>query len=206
MADNAQKTPLAFSVNAVAQQQALDLIAQLGKALPATVTAVVGSIVTVSIDVQTTAFTLPPVTCPVACSQWIRDPVQIGDQGVLEPADASLGGISGLGTGTAGLNIVANLTAVVWKPVANATWDMDDPGKALVNGPTGAIIRTQDKTVTLTLSKGGGVVIKGSGAALALVLSSFQPFFDAHVHSSGGAGPPTVAMPNSLLTTILTAE
>ena len=205
MSENYQKTPLAFSVNAVAQQQALDLIAQLGKALPARVTAVQGSIVTVSINVQSGTYTLPPVTCPVACSQWIREPVQIGDEGVLEPADASLGGISGLGTGTAGLNIVANLAAVVWKPVANATWEMDDPGKALINGPTGVILRTQDKAVKLTLS-GTGVVVEGSGPALALVLSTFQAFFNAHIHQDSGAGPPITPMPNSLLTTILTAQ
>ena len=205
MADQSQKTPIAFSVNAVAQQHALDLIAQLGKALPATVKAVQGSIVTVNINVASNPFTLPPVTCPVACSQWIREPVQIGDEGVLEPADASLGGISGLGTGTAGLNIVANLAAVVWKPVANSSWAMDDPGKALINGPTGVILRTEDKTIKLTLS-GSGVVVEGAGPALALVMSTFQAFFNAHVHSSSGAGPPVTPMPNSMLTTILTAQ
>ena len=147
--------------------------------MPARVTAVVGSIVTVSVDITSNTYTMPPVTCPVANSQWIRDPIQIGDQGVLEPADASLGGISGLGTGTAGLNIVANLAAVVWKPVANATWEMDDPGKALINGPTGVILRDLNKLCVfeltpsgITLTIGGTLICTFSSAGLVLPASA----------------------------------
>lgn len=167
MVNTSQKTPLANSLNLLAQQQALNVIAQLGKALPATVTAVAGSIVTVSFNIQS-GYTLPNVTCPVACSQWIREPVQVGDQGVVEPADAALGGVSGLGGGTATLSPVGNLSALIWKPVANQSWTMPDAGKPFINGPTGFICGDKNQVVeivgdstarTITFKIGGAAVL-----------------------------------------------
>lgn len=204
MANLSQKTPTAHGINRFAQQKVIDTIALLGQALPAAVVAVAGSIVTVSFDIQQNGSTLPQVTCPAAVSQWVRPSIQVGDQGVVIPSDAALGGISGLGGGTASLALVANLSALIWLPVANASWTMDDSGKTLINGPTGAIIRTEDKAITFTLDE-TTVTIKGSGSALALVTSALQALFNGHTHPANGQ-PPTQQMTSAQLTTVLMAE
>jgi hypothetical protein len=204
MANQAQKTPFAVSFNAAAQQQALDAIAQLGKTLPVSVVAVDGWIVTVSFQVQGQS-SLPNVTCPVANSRWIREPVQIGDTGIVVPADVALGGISGLGAGTPMLQSpIGNLSALVFVPVGNASWTPDDPGKAQISGPTGVILRTADKAVTFTLNE-TTVSVVGSGSALALVTAAFVEFMNTHTHPSNGA-PPSQTMGSAQLTTVLMGE
>lgn len=155
MADNAQKTPFARALNRFAQQKALDQIQLTGKALPARVEAVAGSIVTVSFQIQSD-YTLPQVTCPLFGPEWIRYPIQIGDQGVVFPADARLGGIDGLGSGLANLSLPANLSALVFFPVGNATWEApEDTQKIILYGPNGVILRTKDKTSTFALDPTG---------------------------------------------------
>lgn len=148
---SAQKTPLARTLNDFATQKALDAISELGMSLPATVTAVQGSIITVSFDIQSTIFTLPNVTIPKAESEWLRSPTQVGDHGMVMPSDVSLGASSGLGGGTATLGIIPNLSALVWVPVANQSWEMDDEGSALINGPNGVIIRDKGKNCIVTI-------------------------------------------------------
>ena len=132
--------------------------------------AVEGSIVTVSFTVQTrNPVALPNVTVPKAESQWFRGPTQIGDLGLVVPSDASLGGISGLGTGTGVFGVlVPNLSALVWVPVGNVSWAMDDPNAALINGPNGVILRTQDKTSQLKVSETGIVFTIPAGKSITL--------------------------------------
>lgn len=135
----------------------------------------------------------------------IRYPIQAGDLGVCFPADAALGGVSG-GTGTADLTQQANLSTLVFFPIGSSKWSAtDNPNSLVLYGPDGAIIRNKNKDVTITLTS-SGVVVKGSGAALALVTSAFEAIFNAHVHSDSGAGPPTAPMTSAQLTTILTAQ
>lgn len=204
MVNVTQKTPLADSLNLLAQQKTLDAIVQLGKALPATVTAVQGSIVTVSFPIQS-GWSLPNITCAVANSQWMRPPIQVGDAGIVVPADVVLAGITGLGGGgTATFAPVGKLSNVVFVPIANVAWQMDDAGKALINGPTGVILRTQDKAVTFTLDE-TSVTITGGGGALALVTSALVDFFNSHTHPGNGE-PPSQQMSSAQLTTVLAAQ
>jgi hypothetical protein len=154
LADNSQKTPLVRSLNQLAQRRALDAIQELGQALPCSVIAVSGSIVTVKFEVQST-YTLPSVTVPKAESEWIRTPTQVGDKGFVVPADTYLGGVSGLGGGTAGLSLQANLSALVFLPVASKSFSAsDDPNAALIYGPNGVVIRTVAKDSVLTVAVG----------------------------------------------------
>ena len=152
---NAQKTPLARALNATAQRRALDAIAVTGRALPAHVVAVSGSIVTVAFDVSG-PWTIPNVTCPIQGPEYIRMPTRVGDKGCVFPADASLGGNSGLGSGLATIpSLPANLSAVVFFPFGNSTWTAtDDPNAVVIYGPNGAIIRDTggNSKVTVTPS------------------------------------------------------
>lgn len=141
MASNAQKTPIARSLNRLAADRAVDAIQLLGKALPASVVAVNGSIVTIKFEVAS-LYSLPEITCPLAGPEWIRYPTQVGDKGVVLPADTYLGGVSGLGSGVADLTMQANLSAVVFLPIANANWSStDDPNKIVLYGPNGFVVR-----------------------------------------------------------------
>lgn len=160
MANNAQKTHLARELNQFAAKKALDAIQKLGKALPASIVAVSGSIVTVKFELNS-PFTLPQVTMPILGSQWARVPTQVGDKGVVQPADAYLGGMSGLGGGIADLTLPGNLSALVWMPVGNTDWDTVDPNQYVIYGPNGAVIRDSNSNTTVTVDGQGNAVIHG---------------------------------------------
>jgi len=195
MSDNSQKTPLAKSLNVFATAKALDAIQLLGKALPASVVSVSGSIVTVTFELQS-EFTLPQVTIPLATSQYIRVPLQPGDKGMVIPADARLGGVSGLGDGTATLDQPGNLSALAFVPLANASWFAVDDNVLTMYGPKGVQLRNvtgdtsatlKDGSVALTtptasISAGGGqVVITGE-----LIING-MPYLK-HRHMAPGIG------------------
>lgn len=193
--DLSQKLPLARSLNRIAEQQAQNAISILGKALPAQVTAVAGSIVTIKFLVQSASMTLPNVTVPVAGSEYVRLPVQVGDLGVVFPADVFLGGVTGLGSGVASLSLPANLSALVFFPVGNKNFSAtDDPKKIVLYGPNGGIIRSVDKSVEINVDKtSGAVAIKGNltvtgtisqGTGASLVT------LGAHIHPANNT-PPT---------------
>lgn len=145
MLDTSQKTPLSRSLNEFAQNKIRDFMAIQGKVLPASITEVNGSIVTVKFELNA-PFPLPAVTVPVEGSQYIRVPFQVGEKGIVVPSDYYLGGVSGLGGGTAGTSLPANLSALVFVPISNKGWDpADDPNKVVIWGPDGAILRNKDK-------------------------------------------------------------
>ena len=156
MASNAQKTPIARSLNLVAEGRVGQAIQLLGKALPCSVVSVSNSIVTVSFQLTNIPFTLPNVTVPMFGPEYIRYPTQAGDLGVVFSIDTYLGGISGLGGGVADLSMRANLSSLIFFPVASKNWSAPtDQNKIELYGPNGAILRTQDNTCSVTVSKTG---------------------------------------------------
>lgn len=197
MASNVQKTPFVKSLNNFARSAAQSIVQLLGKSLPASVVDIdpTNTIVTIQFQVQS-VYTLPQVTCPVFGPQYLRYPIQKGDLGVAFAADAYLGGVDGLGGGTASLTQQANLSALVFFPVGNSNFSATDNANAVVlYGPDGAIIRdTASKAVAtinpneITLTCGGKTLtINASGITLDGVL------WESHVHSvpsGGNTGPP----------------
>ena len=157
------KKPLPLSLNTVAQQQALDAINQAGRALPCHVTSVVSSgIVTVAFDVDATPFTLPQVTVPIEYPEYIRYPIQVGDKGMVFPADARLGYAAGLGGGVPTLSKPSNLSALSFVWLGSALWSAtDDPNAVVIYGPNGVVLRDSSHSTTLTLTP-SGVNIDGS--------------------------------------------
>lgn len=155
--DLSQKLPFARSTNLIAEGRAADAIQLLGKALPAQVTAVSGSIVTVKFLVQS-SYNLQQVTIPSAGSEYIRLPIRVKDLGVVFPADVFLGGVTGLGTGVASLTLPANLSSLVFFPVGNKNWSASEsPGKIVLYGPDGSILRDLGNTVGLNVDVDVGV-------------------------------------------------
>jgi hypothetical protein len=187
---------LQSNLNSMASNRALQEIERTGQALPCQITAVMGSIVTVSFEVQGGPWTLPPLTLPKAESQWLRAPTQVGDFGLTMPADTYLGGVSGYG-GVADLTVdYGNMSRLVWVPVGSKAFGASpDPNKAWVNGPAGAILGDSSQAVSVVCDKNAGTVtIKAGGqtwtfGASGLTMSS-GIIAETHVHGgvqSGGS-------------------
>lgn len=147
MADNYDKLWVQKSANQLAINRAQAAIQKLGRALPCHVVAVDGAIVTVAFEVNAAPQSLPNITIPKAESPWMRSATQVGDKGITMPADAYLGGISGLGGGVATLTQRANLTALQFVPTSNKDSPPDDPNASQVCGPNGAVIRTTEGAI-----------------------------------------------------------
>jgi hypothetical protein len=202
--DTSQKLPLGRSLNQIAERRAHDVLQQTGKALPASVVSSQGWIVTVKFEVQGT--TLVNVTVPVASSKYDYLPLQPGDTGLLVPSDVYLGGISGLGGGTASLNLPANLSALLFVPNGNKSFAAPaDVNKRYIYGPDGAVVSTLDGSVSVTVDKTAGVTIKvgahswvfgadgtfkAPGNIFAGVGGADQVDLQLHVHPANGQ-PPT---------------
>lgn len=168
MANNAQKTPVARSLNIFAEKKANDAIQLLGKALPASVVSAQGSIVTVKFEIKTN-FTIPNVTCPVASSRYEFLPLQQGDPGIVVPSDARISAIAGLGGTIADLSLPANLSSLVFMPIANASWPAPtDPNKYEIWGPDGTIIRNGDKSSSITVDDTGAAIKVPLGKSLSI--------------------------------------
>lgn len=182
-ANNSQKTHLVKSLSGFAAKKAADAIAVLGKALPASVVSVDGSIVTVRFEIQS-GFTLPDVTCPLAGAEYVRYPIQPGCPGVVFPADARLGGVTGLGGGTATLVRPANLAALTFFPLGNADWaDSGDPDALVLYGEAGGVVvRTKDGSVYLKVTN-NGIEMRGNVTIIGKLSTSDE------ADLAGGAKP-----------------
>ena len=162
MPENSSKLWLQSSLNKAAVRRVRDVIQSLGKSLPCRVTAVSGAIVKVAFEVNASPWTLPESTIPKAESNWVRMPTQVGDFGWTVPADVYLGGVSGLGGGTANLAKPGNLAALVFVPISNSSSPPDDQNAAQVMGPNGAIIRTLNGTSSVITNQSGTTITFGS--------------------------------------------
>lgn len=156
MSDNSRKTPLARSLESLAEGKARDAIQLLGQALPCSVVTTDGSFATVKFEVDAAPFTLPNVTVPIAGAEYVRLPIQAGDGGYVIPADARLAGISGVASGIVPkLDKPANLTALVFFPIANKSWFAVDPNWLVLYGPDGVKVQSVDGSVFLKVSSAG---------------------------------------------------
>jgi hypothetical protein len=163
------------------------------------VVSVNGAIVTIKFEVANAPFTLPQVTIPVATSVYVREPLKAGDKGVCVAADAYLGGVSGLGGGTADLTERANLTALAFQPLGSTSFPSVDAnavvigqgasnGVRLQDGSGAAVLLVQPSGITMTFG-GHTVVLNSTGFVIDGIV------FETHRHSdvmNGGSdtGPP----------------
>jgi hypothetical protein len=171
MPSYAQKTPIARTLNQLAGRTVRGAMEQLGRQLPAQVVSRQGAIVTVKFLVMS-PYTLPNVTVPLIGSEYIRLPIQAGCLGWVMTADAYLGGVSGLGGGTASITPWGNLSMLVFSPIGNKGWAAsDDDNAVVIYGPDGVILRDsqskgklkiQPSVVEWDLPTGVSLVINGN--------------------------------------------
>ena len=163
-----QKTPFVRNLNAWGEQKAFDEIVKSGLALPGVVAAVSGAIVTINFQVQ--GVTLPQVTMPLAGPEYLRFPIKPGDKGVAIPASVFLGGVSGLGGGTADLTQRANLATLFWVPLGNTAWTPVTPGYTVMYGPNDVIIQdTATATPTTFVKVTAGQISMAAGGHTILI-------------------------------------
>ncbi|WP_353613966.1 hypothetical protein [Mangrovibacter phragmitis] len=148
----AQKINFARNMHQFAEKKVIDVMELAGKILPATVVAQSGKMVTVSFSLQNIPFILPQVTIPLFGPEYIRYPMQKGDKGIVIPADAYLGGMSGQGGGVADLTPPANLSALVYLPISNTEWQSVDPSVVTIYGPEGVTLRDANSNTTFLLT------------------------------------------------------
>lgn len=203
MSNDAQKVPFTRSLNDFAEAKVKAAIFLTGKSLPAKVASVSGQVVTVTFEVNT-AYTLPnDLQIPVATSFYRREPIQVGDLGVVRPSDVPLGGITGLGSGTARFpSTTGSLEALVWEPVANSNWAASpDPDAYMIQGPNGFICRDVDGTFSIQGDKNAGTLKMTYGGASITISSSGVDIegtlvingnpYHAHTHQVISVGSPT---------------
>lgn len=194
VSDSFLKTPLGQNLNALSTKRAQDAIQLLGKALPATVVSVQkqGTIVTVKFELGAIPFTLPQVKMPVLTSEYVRLPIAAGCRGLVVPADAYLGGVSGLGGGTADLTQQSNLGALVFAPIGNM--DFPDVGAGILTlyGPAGVVIRNASGSASITINAAGRIDIQTTGGVWMNGVRVDQTHLHSGVEIGGGiSGPPT---------------
>lgn len=154
------KTPQADSLNRVAMQRAQDAIISLGQELPCHVVSRQGQMVTVAFDVQW-KYPLPDVTIPIATSFYDWLPIEDGQKGVTRAADADISAVAGTGNGIAQFGQQpANLGALVFAPIANASWETEFQNFRIVQGPDGVILQDLAGACVLKLTP-EGIVISG---------------------------------------------
>jgi hypothetical protein len=147
---NAQKRFFGRDLHEFGDKKSQDWLQRLPKEIPCTVTAVNYPFVTVQANMNATPFTLPKITVPQSQSAYFREPTQIGDEGYLSVSDYYLGGVSGLGGGTADLTPRGNLSTGVFRPITRKSFaPMVDPNKAQVNGPGGFVCQNNAGTVSV---------------------------------------------------------
>lgn len=184
------KLPFGLAFNQAAQQKIKDAIQLEGKSLPCSVTAVKNGAVKVKFEIQSSTYTLPPVWLPVAESLYVRLPIQKGDLGVVRPADAYIGNVSGLGGGVSTLLQRGNLSTLVFEPVSNAGWPAVNPNQVYVRGPGGAVLGDLAGTATITASANSLILAAGGHE---IVINSSGIFLDGkqwatHEHTGVQSG------------------
>jgi hypothetical protein len=202
MVDTAQKTPVARSLESFAQRKALSAIQLLGQSLPASVVTVVSSgIVTIKFELTNVPFTLPQITVPIFGSEYIRLPIQVGMKGAVMAFDAYLGGMTGLGGGTADLTPRPNLSNLSFVPLGSTSWSaVEDVNAVVLYGPNGAILRDAQGRIKLFLQPAkaeldlpggipfvinGNVVINGGLGISGTITAPNGSTYAGNIHTSG---------------------
>ena len=167
-----QKKHFSQSVGSFAAKVTTDLLQLTGKTLPARIEAVSGQFVTCSIQIKC-GFALPQVTVPVATSEYIRQPWQVGDTGVLRAVDARIDYVSGQDTAPGDLTQPGNLSSLVFEPIANKAFTLLDGNTLIMYGPNGVKIGNKTMTcfisitntgISVTVPSGGDFTVNGISA------------------------------------------
>ena len=174
-----------------------------GWELPCTVKSISddGLFVTVDFAISQGQFPIPTITIPIAESEYVRLPIQVGTVGITKKIVADITYISGQQDGVSTLNTYGNLnTALCFVPITNKKLFPITPNKNALwlYGPAGVIVQNEngDSKVTVSaasvrmesgssyiqINKDGSIVIKGSSVTI------MDKDFLTHHHSGVSTG------------------
>jgi len=165
-----------------------------GWELPCTVSAISadGLFVTVNFEISQGQESIPNITIPIAQSEYVRLPIQIGTVGITKKITADITYISGQQDGVSTLNSYGNLnTALCFMPISNKKLFPENANinALLLYGPEGVVIedlnivggtpvtnsrvtvsqtgvRMESGTSFIQINKDGSIVIKGSSVTI----------------------------------------
>lgn len=158
-----------------------------GWELPCTVKSISndGLFVTVDFAISQGQFPIPTITIPIAESEYVRLPIQVGTVGITKKITADITYISGQQDGVSTLNPSGNLnTALCFIPITNKKLFPTTPDKNALwlYGPNGVVIQDEagNSVVTvsptqikmqsgssyITINKNGSIVIQGSSVTI----------------------------------------
>lgn len=166
--NNSQKTPFALALQAFGDVKTQDWLGRLPQRMPATVTAINGSFLTVKVEGKFDPFTIPTITVPKIDPQWIRTPTQVGDRGYLDVSDYYLGGQSGNAGGNADLFPRANLTNAVFVPISRKSYPTVNPNQLTLTGPQGIVLQDGTSATVVTITATEVLIVCGSGNSVKL--------------------------------------
>jgi len=155
MSNEAQKQPLAQSLNSMARRNAEDATQHIGYSLPCEIKEVHHdeNMVTVKFNV-TSGWEIPDVKIPIGMCEYVRVPYQVGDKGYCNSMDTR--------PNDANLVQVGNLTGLVFVPISSKEWSEADKDRLTLYGNGAVDIKgTSGGTVTITV-KDGDVEITGN--------------------------------------------
>jgi hypothetical protein len=183
------RTPISITLPRLSAAVAGDAQQLTGQSLPCKVVAVSGQIVTVAFQINS-SFTLPQVKMPMATWGYSQPPVQVGDLGYAVPADAYLGGMSGLGGGTAALTQLANLATLVFHPISNTVFTSPDSKCYYIHGvgTSGSVTQSGDGNTAVTIDTNGVKVAIGGTTVFELTSSSLVLTFGGNSITLNSAG------------------
>jgi hypothetical protein len=161
MPDNAQKTPLAASLDRFWEQKGASHDALQGRFAPASVVSVdeTQTIVTVKIEILDDTITFPYIVCGLVGPEYIRFPIRQGTKGLVISTEYYMGAMNGLGDGQARFGEQQpNLSTLSFLPIGNKNFEAAaDPNATEIYGVEtgGVIIRSGDNKYVATISSKG---------------------------------------------------
>ena len=158
------KVSLASSLNGFVQRRMNDQGFLSGKAFPVSVVSRDGQIVTVKFELVSAPWTLPNVTIPIAGSEYTREPIAAGCMGYAASADALLGGVTGLGAGTASISSSTNLSALVFVPLGNKNFMKLDETKWWAYASSNCLLSIGDDGANIS-GPNGNLTVEGNLSA-----------------------------------------
>src|ERR1700676_2664742 len=133
------RIPFAQSLREAIDRRIAEAIQRIGGPLPCTIKSVSGAIVTVTVNVQGPVW--PDVICTSQQSPYVREPLQVGDTGVIFPCAVDIGNVTGLSpSGNSSSDEPTNLSAMVFLPTGSKNYPSVDANRLVLRGPPGALI------------------------------------------------------------------
>jgi len=124
------------------------MLSLIARSLPASIDSVNGSMAKVKIEIGSD-FNFPLIDVPIQGSQYVREPFQKGDKGIVMPCDASIAAMIGLKNASATLDQPGNLSALIFIPLGNSQWTSVDGQMLVLTGLSDVMVRDNTHQVQL---------------------------------------------------------